>query len=185
MLEVLQIDDSAPAANFRPIAFPNDWTRRSQEAAKSSELSERAKAYQEFFQRLLDHLREEHRFTGARKGLPQNWYSFSSGHSGFNYGVSFARGGEIRAEIYVDTGEGDENLEIFETFQAEREAIEHEFGEPLRWERLDNSRGCRIAMYRDGSIEDSDEELEEYLKWATDRMLRFKKVFDGRLSRLP
>lgn len=184
VLEVLQINDSAPAPNFRPIAFPNDWTRRSHRVAGSGELSERTLMYQEFFQRLLDQLREEHRFTGARKGQPQSWYSFSSGHTGFKYGFSFARGNEIRAEIYIDTGEADENLMLFDGFFADSDAIAQEFGEPLRWERLDNSRACRIATYHTGSIDDSDEQLEAHLAWAIDRLLRIKHVFGNRLAAL-
>lgn len=185
VVEVLRIDDSAPAVNFRPVAFPNDWSRRSQEVAKSSELSERAQAYQEFFERLLERLRTQHDFTRARKGQPQNWYAFASGHTGYKYGLSFARGGQVRVDLYIDTGDGDKNLEAFERLIDEQETLDREFDESLQWERLEESRACRIATYRDGSIEDSDEELEEYLDWGIDQLLRFKDVFGGRLDALP
>ena len=57
-------------------------------------------------------------------------------------------------------------------------------GEPLEWEELENRRACRIAVYRNGTIDDSDEMLEEYRDWAAKRMLAFKRVFDKRLSAL-
>ncbi len=103
VVELLQVDSSKPAANLRLIAFPNDWSRRSTPAARSSELSTKQERYLQFFQQLIDDLREKHRFTNARAGQPQNWYSFSSGHRGFTYGVSFANGGRVRAELYLDT----------------------------------------------------------------------------------
>lgn len=181
VVEILQIDGSNPAVNFRPVAFPNDWTRRSQQVVESGELSERMQAYQTFFQRLLDRLREEHNFTGARKGQPQSWYQFSSGHRGFKYAVSYARGAKIRAELYIDTGVGEENIAAFEALLIQKDTIEQEIGEALCWERLEGSRACRIATYRDGSIDESDDEIELYLDWTIERMLRLKQVFDGRL----
>ncbi|WXJ88769.1 hypothetical protein MTKAM_03310 [Moorella thermoacetica] len=36
----------------------------------------------------------------------------------------------------------------------------------LSWERLDNARACRIAVYREGSIDASEEELNELQDWA-------------------
>src|SRR5262245_23428309 len=74
------------------------------------------------------------------------------------------------------------NEAAFDTLVASKDAIEQEFGEALRWERLDNRRACRIACYAAGSIEDSAEQQEQYRKWAVDRLLRFKSVFGPRLQ---
>lgn len=181
VVELLQIDDSKPAVNFRPVAFPNDWTRR-QGSGSRGEITPKQQRYKQFFQQLIDELRETHRFTNARVGQPQSWYSFSSGTSGFTYGVSFAIGGRVRAELYIDTGDGEQNLSAFSRLHEEAETIEREFGEPLEWETLEGKRACRIATYRDGTIEDPDEKLEEYRAWAVERMLRFKKVFGNRIK---
>jgi len=58
------------------------------------QVSSRGEAYRQFFQKLLDELREKHHFTSARVGQSQNWYSFSSGISGTPYSASFAQGGQ-------------------------------------------------------------------------------------------
>lgn len=184
VLELLQIDDSKPAVNFRPVAFPNDWKRESQKKTESSELTDRSKRYRNFFQQLIDRLREKHNFTGARKGQPQNWYSFASGHHGFEYNVSFGRGNSMRTGLYIDTGDGEDNLKSFDALQEEREPIETQFGDSLKWERLPDSRACRIANYRDGSIEDSNKQVEEYLDWAEAQLLKAKDVFDDYLRSL-
>jgi hypothetical protein len=182
VVELLQVDSSKPAANLRLIAIPNDWSRRSTPAARSSELSTKQERYLQFFQQLIDDLREKHRFTNARAGQPQNWYSFSSGHRGFTYGVSFANGGRVRAELYLDTGDAEENRATFETFKADAAEIEHELDAPPEWEALDGKRACRIALYRDGAIEDPEEKLEEYRNWAVEQVLKLTRVFDPRLQ---
>ncbi len=97
VVEAWKIDESRPAPHFRPVAMPNEWQKRTAtESAKNSfgNVSERGERYRAFFQSLMDTLREKHRFTNARKGQPQSWYSFSSGYSGVAYGASFSRDGK-------------------------------------------------------------------------------------------
>lgn len=184
VIELLQVDDSKPAVNFRLVASPNNWSRLSKRDPSIEQVTGKRAAYQEFFQLLIDELRETHRFTNAKAGQPQNWYSFSSGIRGFTYGMSFAQSGELRAEVYIDGGERSKNEVAFDRLVADKEAIEKEFGESLRWERLDTRRACRIACYTEGAIEDSAEQLETHRRWAVQRLLRFKRVFGPRLSNL-
>jgi hypothetical protein len=181
VVELLKVDDSKPAVNFRLVAFPNQWSRVT--ATPSGEVSPKRASYQQFFQGLLDELREKHNFTNARAAQPQNWYSFSSGVRGFQWGFSFNLGGRVRSEIYIDTGDADRNEGIFDDLMKDRAAIEKEFGEALDWERLDEKRACRVACYRSGTIDDSDEKLEEIRAWAVDRLLGFKRVFGPRLRK--
>ena len=177
--EILQIDDSKPAYNFRAVVFPNEWqkTRRG-----TKPVSSRGDAYRDYFQRLIDELREKHRFTGARVGQPQNWYSFASGFSGVTYGAGFALGGRARTELYVDRGDSDANEKLFDRLLEDKAGIEEEYGAELDWERLDGRRACRIADYREGSISDSESTLLEIRAWHVDGLLRMKKVFDPRLG---
>ncbi len=184
IIELLQVDDSKPAMNFRLVASPNNWSRQSKRGPGIDEVSGKRLAYQEFFQQLIDELRDKHRFTNAKAGQPQNWYSFSSGTRGFTYGMSFAQSGELRAELYIDLGERAQNEAAFDALQVDRVSIESEFGEPLRWERLESRRACRVACYATGAIEDSAEQQELHRKWAVERLLKLKKVLGPRLVAL-
>ncbi len=183
VVEALQIDTSRPACNFRLVAFPNDW-RKTNMATNASKPSPKGEAYQAFFQELIDQLRTKHHFTKARKGQPQSWYVFSSGVRGIVYGISFAQGGRVRAEAYIDREDRPWNKWMFDALHEQREGIETEFGELLEWERLDSKRACRIATYRPGSINDSPQALDEIRGWTIDRLLRFKKVLGPRASTL-
>jgi hypothetical protein len=137
--------------------------------------------YEAFFQRLLDDLRKNAGFANARANGKHNWRTFGSGTKGFTYAAVFPAGGRIRAEIYIDRGNREQNLASLEALRMGESAVEHEFGEPLMWEPLKGRRACRIAAYRQGRIEDS-ELLEEYHRWLVDRLLRFKSVFGKRIG---
>ena len=180
IVEIVQIDDSRPACSFKLVAFPNEHRK----TTSVEPTSERREAYRAFFQDLIDQLRDKHRFTGARAGQPQNWYSFASGISGITYGAAFAAKGQVRTEIYIDFGDIARNKALFDSLSASRETIERELGEPCQWERLDDRRGSRIAIYRKGSIESDAQSLQEIQAWTIDHLLRFKKIFRPKLSAL-
>lgn len=89
----------------------------------------------------------------------------------------------MRAEVYIDPGEWEQNKQVFDTFFNEKETIEREFGAILEWERLDDSRASRIAIYRTGSITSDPATLQEIRLWTVEQLLKFKKVFGPRLKR--
>ena len=178
IVEIVQIDDSRPACSFKLVVFPNEYRK------SGGTTSERREAYRAFFQDLLDQLRDNHHFTGARVGQPQNWYSFASGISGITYGFSFALKEQVRTEIYIGLGDAVRNKALFDVLSASCETIEREFGEPLKWERLDDKLASRIAVYRQGSIESDTQSLQEIKTWAVDHLLRFKKIFGPKLTAL-
>lgn len=184
VVEVLQIDDSKPAYNFKPVVFPNEWQKnKTKRKSQQHQGSMKSEKYREYFQGLIDDLREKHLFTSARAGQPQSWYSFTSGTAGLSYGANFCLGNKVRTEIYIDHGDIEANQESFETLFGQKDQIEEEIGEVLSWEPLDGKRACRIAIYRDGSIE-ATQNLDSIKEWHIHHLLMFKKVFSKRLKEL-
>ena len=177
MVEVLRIGGSTPAVQFRPVAAPNDWRKSRKSSAGLTAPSPRAEKYREFFQELIDELRESHRFTNARKASAANWCMFASGVSGLSYNPSFAHGRRCRAELYIDVGDEQQNRAIFDHFFQRKDELVARYGTALEWDRIEGKRACRIAIYRSGSIEDSPEQLQELRLWFIERMLKLKAVF--------
>jgi hypothetical protein len=184
VVEALQIDESKPAFNFKLIASPNEWRKSNIGQSSGVALSEREEAYRTFFQALIDELREKHRFTGARVGQPQNWYSFASGFSGITYGAAFNRDGCAQAEVGIDRGDAPANKAIFDALFQQKDVIETQFGAPLNWDYVADRRACRIKALREGTIAADSQTLEETRNWMVKSLLGLKQAFGPRLPAL-
>ena len=188
VVELWKIDGSRPAPHFNLVAAPNDWRKESVSRVTertSGNLSERGERYQAFFQRLIDTLRERHGFTTAKRAQAQNWYAFASGDRRFKYGANLTAQQQARVEVYIDSGDAHENHDFFDSMKNHKESIESELGHPLDWQSLEDKRACRVATDRAGTIDDSDDVLEEIHDWMVQRLLAFKKVFDSHVRELP
>ena len=182
VVEVIKIDESKPAFNFKIAASPNEWQKSKSSRTPRASISTKGEKYRNYFQLLIDELREKHHFTGAKAGQPQNWYSFSSGISGITYGANFSQGGKARTEVYIDIGDQDKNKQVFDLLQQEATLIENELGHNVAWERLNDKRASRLALYINGNIDDSDAELETVKNWHIDKLLKLKKHLGSRLK---
>lgn len=176
-LEIIQIDDSKPVPLFKIIESPNKNVL-SDGTIRTIENSDTQERYRQYFQILIDELRLKYKFTNAKAGQPQNWYSFSSENSKvYLYETSFAFNDRVRAGIYLDAKDQILNKAIFDKLYSEKENIEKEFGENLCWERIDEKRACRIIIYSDGHINLDTEELSKIKDWTIEKLLRFKEIF--------
>ena len=184
VIEAWKIDDSRPAPHFRLVATPNNWRKGKVTTAQGDNVSERKETYRDFFQGLIDRLREEHKFTGAKKGQLQSWYSFASGFSGITYEAKFTHGNKASVGLYIASRDKDQNEGFFDELKEHQHAIESEFQEPLEWDRIEGYKPCRIVVTRPGAITDSPEILEEIQEWMIDKLLKFKQVFQPRLKDL-
>jgi len=182
-LEVLQIDNSQPAPNFKVVAQPNWWQKITSKAPPPP--SEKQKKYQQFFIKLLEELKSKSPgITHASRVSPGNWFAFAAGRSGFSYSFSFAQDDRFRVELYIDTGDKNRNKEAFDIFMKEKNELEKELGTTLSWERLDEKRACRIAVYREGRIESDASSLDALRVWATDMIIKFNQIFSPRIAKL-
>lgn len=176
VVEVIQIDDSNPAVNFKLVVFPNEWQKPKRNQAASA-VSPKGEKYLQYYQPLLDELREKHKFSGAKIAQAQSWYSFSSGVSHASFGAVFRGNNKVSVEVYIDWGDFDTNKKLFDWLHERKDAIEKQLGFPLLWDRLDQKQASRISVDRDGSIQDSAEELQQIRRWHVEKLLAFKKVF--------
>ena len=123
-VELWSIDKSRPAVNFKLVTAPNEWGKQTTRNRPAG-TSERSERYRDFFQGLMDTLREEHHFTNARKAQPSNWYYFSAGHAQrAQYGASFATGARARIELYIDNVDRDWNKSLFDQLFERRTEID-------------------------------------------------------------
>jgi hypothetical protein len=145
---------------------------------------DREQAYIGFFSAVQNKLRENTDFPLAPANpLGTNWLLLTSfPESGQRLILSFAHRQRLRLEFYIDTGDGDENNRIFNALLERRALIEASMGRVLEWERLENRRASRIALYTEGSINGEPMKIESLVEWAVDNAVNFYRAIEGQLQ---
>lgn len=181
-LEILTIDQSRPAPRFTVVAGPPPSKRR--EVTPADQVTSRNRQYQQFFDRLKEKVTElQPGFTRAR-GLPQNWWGLGIGRTGFSLTAAFTMDAKFRIEVYIDTGVKDDNERALANLDASRHLIEERIGHQLQWDYLPDSRGCRVYIMTDGSIDEGGDRLQELIDWGAPMMVTFREVFGPLLRKL-
>lgn len=145
--------------------------------------NDREEAYILFFAKLNTQLAKETDFP-LRNVSPrgQNWLVLASLDRSrpelATIIASFAWRKRLRVELYLDGGDRDENKRLFEQLLSRKSKIEQTVGEPLEWERLDNKRACRIAVYTNAQIL-TDADNPALVEWAANRATNFYRAFQS------
>jgi CBS domain-containing protein len=141
--------------------------------------------YLAFYSDLMERLKKlRPNLTQATKAYALNYWTFGGGRTGFSFGWEFKQRSKFQTQLYIDTGDKESNKDFFDALLAQKEEIEAEFGDELKWSRMNNDKASRIYFRRDGSINDSREELEKIKVWALETMIRFVDTFQKRIRRL-
>lgn len=178
-VRAVQIGDSKPAPEFVPVVLPNAWSKWAR--ARSAGLRPDAFERREFFQPLIDKLREVE-FTDRYTAWARPYQSFPSGVSDMSYCVSLESG--RKAWVYIPGWPEDFKQPIFDRLRADCESIERE----LENDSDTNIDWCTpagsIGVWRDGSLDDPEEELEAIRKWMFDYLIKFKEVFNPLMRKI-
>ena len=180
----VRIGDSVPAPLFELRAQPNDWHATVSSGAKaSSTQAGKAPLYTAFWTRFLQRLAlERPGWSKARKPQATNWISMPCPFKGLSYySASFAQGGKLRSELYLDFEDGDQVDRLFSALAAHKELIEATYGGPLTWEELPNRRACRITDYTNGDVIDGDAH-DQYIDWFFDTGSRLRAAIDAAVA---
>ncbi len=143
-VEAYKIGSSEPAAKFTIVSGPSEKTKIVGDEKK--EMAERHKLRLEFWKSLLEKSKLKTNLHGNISPGTANWIGAGSGVRGlgYNYAITYKFG---QAELYIDRGKDceEENKRIFDELNSHRSEIENDFGNKLRWERLDDRRASRIS----------------------------------------
>lgn len=182
VMEVLKIDDSKPALNFKLVVFPNEW-QKSKRQNPSSATSPKKEKYRSYFQKLVDELKNEYGVTGGRTVRPSNSHTFSSGFPGIRYKVEFSRQDKARTYIRIYQGGCEKRIPLFDALENQKEEITKKFGSDLEWQRNADKQETFISVYTDGKVESSEDELSNIRRWHIENLLKLKEVFQPEIER--
>ena len=182
-VRAIKIGDSLPAPEFRPVAFPNGWTK--ERLLESSGLSPSSRQFRDFFQPLVDELRRTG-FTDRTKAYARYYQRFPpSRFKGIEYGACFYYRPDV-ASVYVsiDTEDKEFNKRVFDALKEREAEIQTGIDGKLEWRRNDAYRFSTIDIRRDGSMDDPQEKLEEIRAWMLEYLPKLKEVLDPHLERV-
>ncbi|MFH1231414.1 MAG: DUF4268 domain-containing protein [Planctomycetota bacterium] len=183
-IKLIKIENSPPAPDFKIVVKPNDWER----SIKISHqvINETSKKYYNFFSKLVDAYSQLNPKWRKLKPLPQSWLSFGAGKSGLYFIWSFKSSNRIAVELYIDVEDENENIRLFEEIEKHKHKIEKEIS-GISWERLENRRACRIAIYKKikGDIKSlTEKDYPEIIKWATKMMKEFSGILSNHIKNI-
>ncbi len=85
-------------------------------------------------------------------------------------------------QLVIETPDKATNARIFEALEADREKIEHEFGGPLQWDRVESRKRCFIWADTPGGGYRTEEGQWPEIHGA---MVRLDAIFRPRIANLP
>jgi hypothetical protein len=165
---VFRIDDSKPTYELQLVVSPNEWEKGSVPFDDTLPTT-KGLQYKAFFQNLVD-IARENGFKGLKKSLPQNWTRFSTGKSDVGWYVAFTGTGKLKVEIYLESKDADTNKLRFDEIALQQHQLNNDLNRQLSWERMDDKKGSRIAIYHEGSIDSQPDELDALCTWAISEM---------------
>ena len=156
-LQVVRIGDSVPAPVFGVVVQPNDWQKAVKAASSPKTAGSRGALYAEFWEEYLNRVRGEHPGWTRARASTQSWLWMTAPIRSCGLSSSFAAGGKIRHELYIDAPTNERATARYEALEQQKEALEHAYGRALTWETLAGRRAYRIADYRPGEITRTEE----------------------------
>lgn len=172
-IQAIKIGDSAPAPLFKVKASPNEWSKSYKALTSGSSVGKSSKQefYHQFFTAFLSRVKQEQpQISNAKSVGYDSWFAFGSGKTGYTFNVAFRGGNRFSCELYIDLMDEAMNKSKFDELIQYKNEVESLLG-TLSWERLDNKRACRIAMYIDVTDDES------MIKWGINKLVNFKQTF--------
>ena len=174
----VHIHSFEPLENFKKIKPESNEN-------KINDLTETEKKRIDFWKGLLEKSKKRTSLHSNISPSINSWIGTGSGKRGlgFNYVVTYKHG---QIELYIDRVKDsqDENKKIFDELQSHMDEIEKEFGNKLKWERLDDKRASRISKRFDYAGLNDEEKWDKLQDNMVDGIIRLEKSLKKHIKNL-
>ncbi len=179
-----RIGGSDPAPLFTVIVAPSAETKAI--GRQKKDLAERHILRLKFWEQLLNRAKQRGVTLHAnRSPSKNNWISTGAGKGGLGFTYVIWLEDKTAVELYIDTGDRDENKHIFDSLRSKNEKIEADFGGSLLWERLDDRRASRVrAFISKGGLKDDESNWPSIQDAMIDAMDRLSKALRPHIQAL-
>jgi CBS domain-containing protein len=145
-----------------------------------SRIEKREKAHIKFFSELLSIMKNEFPLKDVSPN-GSTWIPIQTittpGFAVGQFVFGFIKNRKFRVELYIDTIQQQTTKAVFDRIYLQKDLLEAKLGE-ISWERIDNKRASRIAIYHPGEIMDSEDKLDDLKMWAAEKMIAFYKILE-------
>ncbi|MDD4753874.1 MAG: DUF4268 domain-containing protein [Desulfitobacteriaceae bacterium] len=111
-----------------------------------------------------------------------HWLSSGSGVSGAPFSFIVTKN-YAAVEVLINIGSKEENEKLYDKLFQNKEDIEHSYGEPLTWERLDDKKSARITHRMFGVDVTNREDWDKIKDFLCDAMVKFEKALKEPLKK--
>ena len=183
-LAAYRISGSDPAPLFTVIVAPSLEAKDIGEQKKH--LAERHILRLKFWEQLLAKAREKGvTLHAGRSPSKNNWISAGAGKSGLGFNYVVWLEGKTAVELYIDTGDKEQNKHAFDFLFSHKEKIESDFGSALLWDRLDQKRASRVRLIiNKGGLTDDEHNWASIQDAMIDAMNRLSKALKPHIQTL-
>ena len=138
-----------------------------------------------FWEGLLAHAKTKTDVHANRKPTQDGWIYGGIGRFGFSLGYT-ARQTDSQVELWIAHGSGQtvKNKTAFKALEAQKAAIDSDFGAALDWQELPEGEGCRIRYVVDGGYKSPHDQWPTINASLADAMVRLEKVMRQRVAQL-
>ena len=185
-IQAFRIGNSEPAPKFNIVGKPNTWSRNLTRTTRQTDDTPRdewRKPYIIYWAAFGSFLEDRKAPFKLRVPTPRdNWCGFGIGRSGFTL-VATAGFRDHKIGVEINISHRAAKL-AFDRLEAERTAIETDFGGPLDWQRTNDKKGCRIVVSRTDLDPNERDQWPTQHDWFLDQMERFTRTFRLRIAAL-
>ncbi|MEX1247930.1 MAG: DUF4268 domain-containing protein [Anaerolineales bacterium] len=181
-IQLLRIGNSPAAPQYKVISRPNEWVKAVR-TSQARELTDVKLDQLHFWEELIQYASEQEpsALQVTRKPRPQHWYNLAVGRTGFRVTLTVnSFSGRVGCEVFMYDDDAKKHFDALETRKAE---IEAQLGYLLEWQRLEEKKGSRIAVYSAGLIDNLDQR-PMLVRWLFEKAVEFHRVFSPIVQRL-
>ncbi len=153
--------------------------------AEQEKMGERHRLRRQFWEGLLAYAKTKTPLHANRSPTVYSYIAGSIGRAGFS--LNYAIGQHAaRVELWIKPGgtQGGKNKTAFKALEAQKEAIENDFGTALDWQELPESDGSRISFEVEGGYRSPQDMWPDIHARLTDAMIRLDKAMRARVGAL-
>ncbi len=175
-VRAIKIGDSLPAIDFRPVVAPDAWHSRGESWAWK---------YRGFFQSLADELDIEDLNLNTTGPYTSHWQARTHLDGSISYYASFESGRKAWVYLWIATDDLEKNRRIYEALRNCASDLERELDGGIKWiGRRGRRSQFSLGISKEGSIDDSDEKIDDTRDWMLEYIPKFMDAVNPRLEKI-